>query len=107
MTRPVGVLDTKPVLAYEREARENERIREAIACHLCHHACEHMFTWVLERTSARFARSGCSVLEHLGSISGHLGASWGILGATWDHFGSILGVYVGLCWGMLAYLKTS
>ena len=36
-----------------------------------------------------------------------LGASWGILGATWEHFGSILGVYVGLCWGMMAYLKTS
>ena len=44
-------------------ARESEN---QSACYLCHHACEHVFTWVLERSSARFARSGCSVL----------GASW-------------------------------
>ena len=96
--------EIQPVLAYEREARKNTRMREAIACYLCHHASEHMFTWVLERTSARFARSGCSVLEHLGSISGHLGGILEHLGSNlgsfWEHFGS-------LCWPMLRYVGLS
>ena len=101
----------KPVLAYEREARENTRIREAIAWYLCHHVCEHVFTWVASWTYKSVILKNIDFIlfftMFFEPLRGILGASWSILGATWEHFGNTLGVCVGLCWGMLAYLKTS
>ena len=104
----------EPVLANEREARKRIRVCETrwgyyvyvfvSVCSLVRFVfiCMYVKACSVERTSARFARSGVSEVERLGGswerLGSLLGASWGVLaplggvsGASWGRLGGRLG----------------
>ena len=117
-------LQHEPVLAWEREARESNRVSEALGRIFM--IILNMQESNLEQTSTRFARSGLggtlkASWYHLGSIlwarggfclnfaafSWHVGStwsSWGTLRPSWEHLGptwDYLGFILGAFWAKL------